>query len=89
MTPEQISARLQPFTLLPVSEWEMRVCKGDASHLVGIGVYARPQSDGSCLRYWFKWPWDCLPNNLIGAADMERCGVLDAFVAYLERQDAE
>lgn len=79
--------QITPLMLMPMSEWEMKACGGDASHLVGIGIYATVTPDGGYCRTWHKWPWSCLPNNVIGVADMERCGVLGDYLAHLDQQD--
>lgn len=79
--------KITPLMLMPMSEWQMKPCHGEASHLVGIGIYAQPTADGGYCRTWHKWPWSCLPNNMIGVDDLIRCGVMDAYLAWLDRQD--
>ena len=82
MAESDLRRRLAPLILMPMGEWEMRPAH---EGYVGIGIYARSTADGGYCRVWFKWPWECLPNNVVGLADLERCGVGGEFLAYLEK----
>jgi hypothetical protein len=84
MTDRQIT----PLMLMPMSEWKMKPVDDGIGQHVGIGIYAKPFPDGSYCRVWFKWPWSCLPNNVVGCLDLERCGVMGDFIEFLDRQDA-
>lgn len=83
-----IESQLRPLLLLPMSEWKMCSVKDGVGDKVGVGIYARWGDDGHYTRVWFKWPWACVPNNIIGFDDLVRCGVAEDLIAYLTRQEA-
>jgi hypothetical protein len=84
---EYIERNLRPLLLLPMSEWEMRPVNDGIGDKVAVGIYARWGDDGRYTRTWFKWPWACIPNNIIGFGDLVRCGVAEHLIAHLRQQE--